>query len=117
MEDDGVESIYCWESFSDLNMVIPPWSFHPFVILSVNYMTYAVGGAWLTVSLMFPFFRNFPCYLYSYIPPDFQTVPTFIACMVYEMAWTAAALSTVVAFYCYWCADIFTINHCLSFLL
>ena len=99
-------------------MKIPHWASHYFVILAVYYFAFALIGWWLILGVMFLWAPTSGNYIYAYLPLPWQlSYVVFAAALLYELLWTAWCVTILGTFFCYWCADVFTINGILTSLL
>ena len=100
-----------FNTISEFDVDIPHWASHLFVIISVCYMAYGVFGAWcLFVGLWLwnPIASRF---IYYYLPLSWQqNYFVYVTLLAHEVCWPAWFVVISTAFYCFWCADVFTMN-------
>ena len=101
--------------FAEVHVKIPRWASHYFVILAMYYFAFALLGLWLIKAAMFLWVPTSGNYIYAYLPWNWQqSYFVFGAALLYELVWTAWYLTMLGTFFCYWCADVFSVNDILA---
>ena len=74
-------------------------------------MSYLVIGVWCLFVGLWLWNPITPRYVYYYLPLSIQQSRwVYAVLLLHEICWPAWLVVITTAFYCYWCADVFTLN-------